>query len=168
MSFFDILARISKSLHSSLLNIAWIAIAVHCHSELLGKGFFLIFSQNGGVVNPFHKTFVKSPKLFFACQIHPKILNHVLQRWGSDVWSIWTLYHHSKVTPIIVMIRCQNKKLDFFWHCQKMGGVNPCQKTLWFFTDQYGPIRGEYKKSGFFSDIVRKWGEGFTSSEIWR
>ena len=50
-------------------------------------GFFLTLSEKGGV-NPCQKTFVKNPKLFFVCQIHPKMLKHVLQRWGSDTYLI--------------------------------------------------------------------------------
>ena len=48
-------------------------------------GFFLTLSENSGGVNPCQKTFAKKPKLFFACQIHPKMLKHVLQRWESDI-----------------------------------------------------------------------------------
>ena len=48
------------------------------------QDFFLTLSENGGV-NPCQKTFVKNPKLFIACQIHPKMLKHVLQRWGGDI-----------------------------------------------------------------------------------
>ena len=45
------------------------------------------------------------------------------------------------------------------------GGVNPCQKTLWFFTVQYGPIRGEYKKRDFFWHCQKMGGSTHVKSQ---
>ena len=62
------------------------------------KRYYLgIFPNMGGGGLPKSQNFCKFTKYFFVCQIHSEVLKHVLQRWGGDIWSICTLYHHSKI-----------------------------------------------------------------------
>ena len=62
------------------------------------------FSQHGGGVFPNPKTFGNWPSIFFVCQIHSEVLKHVLQMGGSDILSISTFNHHSRILKIVAVI----------------------------------------------------------------
>ena len=47
--------------------------------------FWEFFPKWGGGGHPNSQNFCKITKSFLACQIHPKMLKHVLQRWGGDI-----------------------------------------------------------------------------------
>ena len=47
-------------------------------------------SPNRGEVSPNSTTSCQLTKLFLARQNHSEGLKHVWQKWGSDMWSIWT------------------------------------------------------------------------------
>ncbi len=49
------------------------------------KQYFLGIFPKMGVGHPISQNFCKITKSFLACQIHPKMLKHVLQRWGGDI-----------------------------------------------------------------------------------
>ena len=60
------------------------------------------FSQHGGRGGlPKSQNFCKFTKYFFVCQIHSEVLKHVLQMGGSDILSISTFNHHSRILKVV-------------------------------------------------------------------
>ena len=137
-------------------------------------------SQHGGGGLPKSQNFCKFTKYFFVCQIHSKVLKHVSQRWGGDMWSIPSIKVHlilSLSTPLresfgnfalvgggrpIPKCKCQN--IDFFCENQKCSLWHKMQnKHYFFFYKQDFPKGGvgggvrrfgknSQKMSIFFSD----------------
>ena len=46
----------------------------------------------------------KSQNFFFVCQIHSEVLKHVLQMGGSDILSISTFNHYSRILKVVAVI----------------------------------------------------------------
>ena len=68
---------------------------------------FTIFAKEKGENQSISENFCENFKVNLGCQIHPTMLNS-LQRWRCDIWSSWTRYPISKVTPTIAMIWCRH------------------------------------------------------------
>ena len=82
--------------------------------------------MGGGL--PKSQNFCKFTKYFFVCQIHSEVLKHVLQMGGSDILSISTFNHYSRILKVIAVT-------GLFGNFSKKWGGSPIPKTLSKFTN---------------------------------
>ena len=91
-------------------------------------GLFGNFSHIGGRGLPNSQNFSKLTKYFFVCQIHSEVLKHVLQRGGSDIWSIFSPKVHL-IRSLCRSFREKNDKCcEFSPPGERGGGVPYSQK----------------------------------------
>ena len=80
----------------------------------------------GGGGLPKSQNFCKFAKYFFVCQIHSEVLKYVLQMGGSDILSISTFDHYSRILKVVLL----QKKYGIIWELFPKGGGPPIPKTL--------------------------------------
>ena len=78
----------------------------------------------GGGGLPKSQNFCKFTKYFFVCQIHSEVLKHVLQMGGSDILSISTFNHYSRILKVVAVILLQ-KKYGIIWELFPKGEWGP-------------------------------------------
>ena len=84
--------RLSERMHGHIGCICftfYTAFYEQMHIRLRGEckktRYFWEFFPKWGGGHSISQFFCKITKSFLACQIHPKMLKHVLQRWGGDI-----------------------------------------------------------------------------------
>ena len=90
------------------------------------------FEKNGGL--PKSHFICNLTKWILACQFHSEVLKHVLQMGGSDILSISTFNHYSRILKVVAVILLQ-KKYGIIWELFPKGGGSPIPKTLSKFTN---------------------------------
>ena len=94
------------------------------------KRYYLgIFPNMGGGL-PKSQNFCKFTKYFFVCQIHSEVLKHILQMGRSEILSISTFNHYSRILKVVAVILLQ-KKYGITWELFPKRGGGPLFPKLW-------------------------------------